>query len=86
MSIESYTSYVQGKKGLQTIYKKRNNRINWVMVSMVVSSAVDHRFEPPVSQTRDKHAALKRKSKDSMLQKQESVEQQVFLQNVVSVN
>ena len=86
MSIESYTSYVQGKKGLQTIYKKRNNRINWVMVSMVVSSAVDHRFEPPVSQTRDKHAALKRKSKDSMLQNQESVEQQVFLQNVVSVN
>jgi hypothetical protein len=56
------------------------------MVSMVVSSAVDHRYEPPVSQTKDKHAALKRKSKDSVLQNQESVERQVFLENVVSVN
>jgi hypothetical protein len=50
------------------------NRIGGVMVSVLVSSAVDREFEPQSGQTKDynigifcfsaKHAALRRKSKD----------------------
>jgi hypothetical protein len=53
---------------------RRKNRISGVMVSVLTSSAVDHRFWPRAGQTKDyeigicffstKHAALRRKSKD----------------------
>ena len=52
------------------------NCISGVMVSVLVSSAVDHGFEPRSGQTKDyeigiccfstKHAALRRKSKDQL--------------------
>jgi hypothetical protein len=55
------------------IYYSRN-RIGGVMVSVLISSAVDRRFEPRSGQTKDykigiccfsaKHAASRRKSKD----------------------
>jgi len=50
------------------------NRINGILVSVLVSSAQDRRFEPRSGQTKDykigiccffaKHTALRRKSKD----------------------
>ena len=53
------------------------------MVSMLVSSAVDHEFEPLSGQTKDyeigifyfsaKHAALRRKSKDWLARNQNNV-------------
>ena len=59
------------------------NGIGGVMVSMLVSSAVDCVFEPRLDQTRDyeidicflsaKHTALRRKSKDWLAQNQENV-------------
>ena len=59
------------------------NGIGGVMVSMLVSSAVDYVFEPRLDQTRDykidicflsaKHTALRRKSKDWLAQNQENM-------------
>jgi hypothetical protein len=53
------------------------------MVSVLASSAVDHRFEPRSGQTKDyeigmccfsaKHAALRRKSKDWWARNQDNV-------------
>ena len=53
------------------------------MVSVLVSSAVDHGFEPQTGQTKDykigiccffaKHAALRRKSKDWLARNQDNV-------------
>jgi hypothetical protein len=55
-------------------YHQVCNRIDGVMVSVFASSAVDRRFEPRLGQNKDykigiccfsdKHAALRRKSKD----------------------
>jgi hypothetical protein len=59
------------------------NGIGGVMVTMLVSSAVDCVFEPRLDQTRDykidicflsaKHTALRRKSKDWLAQNQENM-------------
>jgi hypothetical protein len=59
------------------------NRIGGVMVSVLVSSAVDRGFEPRSGQTKDdkigiccfsaKHAAFMRKSKDWLAQNQNNV-------------
>ncbi len=59
------------------------NRIFGVIVSMLASSAVDRWFESRLGQTKDykngiccfsaKHAALRRKSKDWLAQKQDNV-------------
>ena len=59
------------------------NRIGGVMVSMLVSSAVDRGFEPRSCQTKDyeiciccfstKHAALRRKSRDWLARNQDNV-------------
>jgi hypothetical protein len=61
----------------------RCNHISGVMVSVFASSAVDHRFESRLGQTKDykigiccfsaKHAALRRKSKDWMAWNQDNV-------------
>ena len=58
-------------------------RIGGVMVSVLVSSAVDPGFEPRLGQTKDyniaiccfsaKHAALRRKSKDWLARNQDNV-------------
>ena len=59
------------------------NRIGGVMVSVLVSSAVDRGFEPRSGQSKDyyiaicclsaKHAALRRKSKDWLARNQDNV-------------
>jgi hypothetical protein len=59
------------------------DRISGVMVSVLDSSAVDHRFEPWLGQTKNyeigncrfsaKHAALRRKSKDWLAWNQNNV-------------
>ena len=61
----------------------RANRIGEVMVSVLVSSAVDRGFEPRSGQTKDykigiccfsaMHIALRRKSKDWLAQNQDNV-------------
>ena len=62
---------------------KHCNHIGGVMVSLLVSSAVDHGFEPRSGQTKDykigiccfsaKHASLRRKSKDWLAPNQNNV-------------
>ena len=59
------------------------NRIGIVMVSVLVSSAVDRGFDPRSGQTKDyeigiccfsaKHTALRRKSKDGLARNQDNV-------------
>ena len=59
------------------------NRIGIVMVSVLVSSAVDRGFDPRSGQTKDykigicclsaKHTALRRKSKDWLARNQDNV-------------
>ena len=59
------------------------NRIGIVMVSVLVSSAVDRGFDPRSGQTKDyeigiccfsaKHTALRRKSKDGLAGNQDNV-------------
>ena len=59
------------------------NRISGVMVSVLISSAVDLGFEPRSGQTKNdkigiccfsaKHAALRRKSKDGLARNQNNV-------------
>ena len=63
--------------------KKNGNRIGSVMVSVLVSSAIDCGFEPRSGQTKEykigmccfsaKHAALRRKSKDWLSRNQNNV-------------
>jgi hypothetical protein len=62
---------------------RNNNRIGGVMVCMLTSSAVDRGFEPGLGQIKNynigiccfstEHAALKRKSKDWLIQNGENV-------------
>jgi hypothetical protein len=69
------------------------------MVSVLVSSVVDHGFEPLSGQTKDyeigiccfstKHAALRRKSKDLLARNQDNISRvgrHVYPWTVVSVN
>ena len=59
------------------------NRISIVMVSVLVSSVVEHGFDPRSGQTKDyeigiccfsaKHTALRRKSKDWLARNQNNV-------------
>ena len=69
------------------VYSRGNihqkHRIGGVMVSVLVSSAIDRGFEPRSGQTKDyafgiccssaKHAALRRKSKDWLARNQNNV-------------
>jgi hypothetical protein len=62
---------------------RNNNRIGGVMVCMLTSSAVDRGFEPGLGQIKNynigiccvstEHAALKRKSKDWLIQNGDNV-------------
>ena len=74
------------------------NHIGGVMVSMLASNVVDHGFKPLAGQTTDyetaifcfsaKNAALRKKSKDWLVQIEDNVsqvEQHVYPQTVVSV-
>ena len=59
------------------------NRVDGVMVSMLVSSAVDRGFEPRLSQTKDyrigicwfsaKHASLRKNNNDWLARNQDNV-------------
>ena len=75
------------------------NHICSVMVNMLISSAIDHGFEPRCGQTKDcnigiccfsaKHTALRRKSKGWLAQNQNNVsrvELHVYPQILVSVS
>ena len=76
-----------------------DNRIGGVMVSMLISSAVDCGFEPWSGQTKDykigiccfsaKHAALRRKNKDWLARNQDNLFEfgrLVYPRTVVSVH
>ena len=68
---------------LSQLHLKSGNRIGDVMVIVLVSSAVDRGFEPRSGQTKDykigiccfsaKHAAVRRKNKDWLVQNQDNV-------------
>ena len=65
------------------IYQFHYNRIGFVMVTVLTSSAVDRGFQPRAGQTKDyeigmccfsaKHAASRRKSKDWLVRNQDNV-------------
>jgi hypothetical protein len=65
------------------LFPRQPNRISGVMVSVLVSSAVDRGFEPRSGQTKDyqfgiscfsaKHASLRRKYKDGLAGNQDNV-------------
>ena len=67
----------------KNLYLDKDDHIVGVMVSVLVSSAVDHGFEPHSGQTKDykidiccfsgKHAVLRRKNKDWLAQNQDNV-------------
>jgi hypothetical protein len=68
---------------LSAVIQPSGNRIGGVMVSVLISSAVDRGFEPRSGQTKDyeigiccfsaKHTALRRKSKDWLARNQDNV-------------
>jgi hypothetical protein len=68
---------------LSAVIQPSGNRISGVMVSVLISSAVDRGFEPRSGQTKDyeigiccfsaKHTALRRKSKDWLARNQDNV-------------
>ena len=68
---------------LAAVIQPSGNRIGGVMVSVLISSAVDRGFEPRSGQTKDyeigiccfsaKHTALRRKSKDWLARNQDNV-------------
>ena len=79
---------MQSKEGYyHKVYSRGNinkkHHIGGVMVSVLASSVVDHRFEPRSAQTKDfkigvcffsaKHAALRRKRKDWLARNQNNV-------------
>jgi hypothetical protein len=68
---------------LASFFFNNHVHIGGVMVSVPASSAVDHKFEPQLGQTKDykicsccfsaKHAALRRKNKDWLARNQNNV-------------
>ena len=68
---------------LSAVIQPSGNRIGGVIVSVLISSAVDRGFEPRSGQTKDyeigiccfsaKHTALRRKSKDWLARNQDNV-------------